>query len=74
LLRHGTLKTLQSFPQGTPTTEVETINADLPIKGQRNRGTGAPALTPSGVNTYRSTLAPGTSGAKASRKNDFPER
>jgi hypothetical protein len=44
------------------------------IKGQRNRGTGAPAPTPSGENTYRSTLAPGASGAKASRKNDFPER
>jgi hypothetical protein len=40
-----------------PTTEVETINAGLPIKGQRNRGTGAPASTPSGANTYRSTLA-----------------
>jgi hypothetical protein len=69
LLRHD-----KGFPHGMPTTEVETINADLPIKGQRNRGTGAPAPTPSGANTYRSTLAPGASGAKASRKNDFPER
>jgi hypothetical protein len=25
-----------------PTTEVETINADLTIKGQRNRDTGLP--------------------------------
>jgi hypothetical protein len=55
----------KNFPHGMPTTEVETINADLPIKGQRNRGTGAPAPTPSGANTYRSALAPGASGAKA---------
>jgi hypothetical protein len=26
-----------------PTTEIETINPDPPIKGERNRGTGAPA-------------------------------
>jgi hypothetical protein len=57
-----------------PTTEVETINADLPIKGREKSGHRAPAPTPSGANTYRSTLAPGASGAKASRKNDFPVR
>jgi hypothetical protein len=57
-----------------PTSEIETINADLAIKGQRNRGTVAPAPTPSCANTYRSTLAPGASGAKTSRKNDFPEK
>jgi len=37
LLRHD-----KGFPHGMPTTEVETINADLPIKGQRNWGTGLP--------------------------------
>jgi non-heme chloroperoxidase len=29
LLRNGTLKTYQGFPHGMPTTEAETINADL---------------------------------------------
>ena len=29
LLRNGTLKTYKGFPHGMPTTEVETINADL---------------------------------------------
>ena len=29
LLRHGTLKTYKGFPHGMPTTEAETINADL---------------------------------------------
>jgi hypothetical protein len=33
---------------------------------------GASALTPSGANIHRSTLALGASGVKASRKNDFP--
>jgi hypothetical protein len=41
-----------------PTSEIETIKPDLPIKGQRNRGASASAPTPSGANTYRSTLAP----------------
>jgi hypothetical protein len=59
---------------GMPTTEVETINADLTIKCQRNGGTGASAPTPNSANTYRSTLAPGASGVKASRKNDFRVR
>ena len=54
-----------------PTTQVETINADLPIKGQRNRGTGAPAPTPSGANTYRSTLAPAHLARKHHEKMTF---
>ena len=29
LLRNGTLKTYQGFPHGMPTTQAETINADL---------------------------------------------
>ncbi len=29
LLKHGTLKTYKNFPHGMPTTEAETINADL---------------------------------------------
>jgi non-heme chloroperoxidase len=29
LLRNGTLKTYKDFPHGRPTTEAETINADL---------------------------------------------
>jgi non-heme chloroperoxidase len=29
LLRNGTLKTYQGFPHGMPTTQTETINADL---------------------------------------------
>jgi non-heme chloroperoxidase len=29
LLKNGTLKDLQGFPHGMPTTEAETINADL---------------------------------------------
>ena len=29
LLKHGTLKTYKGFPHGMPTTEAETINADL---------------------------------------------
>ena len=29
LLKNGTLKTYQGFPHGMPTTEAETINADL---------------------------------------------
>ena len=29
LLRNGTLKTYKGFPHGMPTTEAETINADL---------------------------------------------
>jgi non-heme chloroperoxidase len=29
LLKHGTLKTYKDFPHGMPTTEAETINADL---------------------------------------------
>src|SRR5215469_15858183 len=29
LLRNGTLKTYQGFPHGMPTTEADTINADL---------------------------------------------
>jgi non-heme chloroperoxidase len=29
LLPHGTLKTYEGFPHGMPTTEAETINADL---------------------------------------------
>jgi non-heme chloroperoxidase len=29
LLQHGTLKTYEGFPHGMPTTEAETINADL---------------------------------------------
>ena len=29
LLKNGTLKTYKSFPHGMPTTEAETINADL---------------------------------------------
>jgi non-heme chloroperoxidase len=29
LVRHGTLKTYSGFPHGMPTTEAETINADL---------------------------------------------
>ena len=29
LLQHGTMKTYQGFPHGMPTTEAETINADL---------------------------------------------
>jgi non-heme chloroperoxidase len=29
LLKNGTLKTYQGFPHGMPTTEADTINADL---------------------------------------------
>ena len=29
LLKNGTLKTYKGFPHGMPTTEAETINADL---------------------------------------------
>ena len=29
LLRNGTLKTYSGFPHGMPTTQAETINADL---------------------------------------------
>jgi hypothetical protein len=29
LVQNGTLKTYQGFPHGMPTTEAETINADL---------------------------------------------
>jgi non-heme chloroperoxidase len=29
LLRNGTMKTYKGFPHGMPTTEVDTINADL---------------------------------------------
>ena len=29
LLKSGTLKTYKGFPHGMPTTEAETINADL---------------------------------------------
>jgi non-heme chloroperoxidase len=29
LLKNGTLKTYKGFPQGMPTTQAETINADL---------------------------------------------
>jgi len=29
LLRNGTMKTYKGFPHGMPTTEAETINADL---------------------------------------------
>ena len=29
LLRHGTLKTYKDFPHGMPTTNADTINADL---------------------------------------------
>ena len=29
LLRNGTLKTYHGFPQGMPTTQAATINADL---------------------------------------------
>ena len=29
LLQNGTLKTYKGFPHGCPTTEAETINADL---------------------------------------------
>ena len=29
LLQNGTLKTYQGFPHGMPTTQAETINADL---------------------------------------------
>jgi non-heme chloroperoxidase len=29
LLRNGTLKTYRGFPHGMPTTQAETINADL---------------------------------------------
>jgi non-heme chloroperoxidase len=29
LLKNGILKTYQGFPHGMPTTEAETINADL---------------------------------------------
>jgi non-heme chloroperoxidase len=29
LVQHGTLKTYHGFPHGMPTTEAETINADL---------------------------------------------
>jgi len=29
LLKNGTLKTYKGFPHGMPTTEVDTINADL---------------------------------------------
>ena len=29
LLKHGILKTYKDFPHGMPTTEAETINADL---------------------------------------------
>ena len=29
LLRHSTLKTYKGFPHGMPTTEADTINADL---------------------------------------------
>jgi non-heme chloroperoxidase len=29
LLRNGTLKTYKGFPHGMPTTQAETINADL---------------------------------------------
>ena len=57
-----------------PTTEVETINADLPIKGQRNQGTGLPLRRRAVRTPIDPTLAPGAPGAKASRKNDFPER
>ena len=37
LLKNGTLKTYQGFPHGMPTTEAETINADLLafIKGRQ---------------------------------------
>jgi len=29
LLRNGTMKTYKGFPHGMPTTEADTINADL---------------------------------------------
>jgi non-heme chloroperoxidase len=29
LLKHGTLKTYRDFPHGMPTTQADTINADL---------------------------------------------
>ena len=29
LLKNGTLKTYKGFPHGMPTTEADTINADL---------------------------------------------
>jgi non-heme chloroperoxidase len=29
LLKNSTLKTYQGFPQGMPTTEADTVNADL---------------------------------------------
>jgi non-heme chloroperoxidase len=29
LLKNGTLKTYKGFPHGMPTTQAETINADL---------------------------------------------
>jgi non-heme chloroperoxidase len=29
LLRNGTLKTYSGFPHGMPTTQAETVNADL---------------------------------------------
>jgi non-heme chloroperoxidase len=28
-VQHGTLKTYEGFPHGMPTTQAETINADL---------------------------------------------
>ena len=30
LVQNGTLKTYKGFPHGMPTTEADTINADLP--------------------------------------------
>ena len=40
LLENGTLKTYKGFPQGMPTTQAETINADLLayLKAQRKAG------------------------------------
>ena len=46
LRKRGTLKPYKGFLYGMPTIEVETINADLTTKCQRNGGTGASAPTP----------------------------
>jgi non-heme chloroperoxidase len=43
LLRNGTLKTYKGFPHGMPTTQADTINADLLefIKSNRNKSASA---------------------------------
>jgi non-heme chloroperoxidase len=45
LLRNGTLKTYKGFPHGMPTTQADTINADLLefIKSSRNNSASAHA-------------------------------